>query len=765
MLDPGQAGQGALLGRNLEVAEVLRLLTPGRALTLTGVGGTGKTRIAQRVTADSSGHYPAGVWVAELADTTDPELLDAALAAALDLHIPAGNRDRSIIIDFLVDHPGLLVLDNCEHLVEPLAVLVADVLRAAPDLTVLTTTQLPLRITHETVYPVAPLPTPIPGAETSLDMVDRYAAVALFAQRATEAMASFEVTAENVGAIAELVTLLDGVPLAIELAAARVRLLTPDALLVRVAEHLDVLESDQRDRPDRHSSLAASVGWSYALCSPSEQELWNRLSVFTGGFELEAAEQVCAGEGITSADVLGLLSTLVDLSVVQRVGETGTRFRLLEAIRLYGARQLATTGFPSTWRDRHLAWYAELGATVGLQWCGPDQLRWQDRLRAEHPNLRAALEHALAAPATAVVALRLAVQLEYLWWCGGLMTEGRRWLGRAITATEGAPEEKIRALRLCAWFGSLQTDLGYARDRSNELAELVATTSDPVAGADQLFADGVVTGWEKDIARSADLLTESERLYQRAGTTTDVLESQFMTGIALIFAGDLTAAAAAHQRCLDTSTRLGETCMSGFSRWGLGLTALLGGRADDAERLCRSALEQSASLDDRLAMAVQLETLAWTAATRGDAERAVLLLGGAGAIWKRMNMPVERTPYFSDLHAMAEQQARELVADGASFEGRLALGLTMPLVDVVDLALHAEHAPGPRSARGPLSRRETEVTALVAEGLTNRDIAERLFISERTVEGHVQSTLRKLGFRSRTRIARWFHDQAGLRPD
>ncbi|MFL6060922.1 MAG: ATP-binding protein [Marmoricola sp.] len=757
MVTATSASQSDLVGRVAELADVVRLLQPGRVLTLTGIGGSGKTRIARRVSAGSE-RYVEGVWVVELADLTEPDLVADVVAEALDLRIPAGAPHREILATFFAEHPGLLVLDNCEHLVEPVADLVAALLEEVGSLTVLATSRLPLGIMRETVLQVPPLSTPDPAVPVDLAAAPGFDSIALYERRATEAMASFRLTEENVASVANLVSRLDGIPLAIELAAGRVRLLSAENLLARISEHVALLESDRRDRPPRQRSLITSIGWSYDLCTPPERELWNRLSVFSGGFELGAAETVCAGDGITPAQVLDLLSALVDMSVVGRVGETGARFRMLETVRQFGADRLLEGGSAPVWHDRHLAWYADLARRLEREWAGPDQPAWLDRMSAEHPNVRAALEHALGSPDTTVVALRMCHDLQHLWICGGHLGEARRWIERAVATTPGARAEMVRALRLSAWFGALQTDLVYARARVREAAALLeGNPPDDASTGYLLFADGVVTSWETDLERGVPMLEESHRAFARAEDLTGTLQAQLMTGIAHVFAGDYASAGRVHTSLQEATDALGETCIGAYARWSLGVVALMAGDLAHAALQERDALAHSAALGDQLAMALELETTAWIAALRDDAERAAVLLGGADAIWRRINMPVERTPYIRDLHAMGLAQVRELL-DEDTFERFVERGLRMALPDVVDLALADGSAERP--AAGPLSRRENEVAALVAEGLTNRDIAERLFVSERTVGGHVQSILRKLGFSSRTRVAAWFTARA-----
>ncbi|MFC7501863.1 ATP-binding protein [Nocardioides sp. GCM10030258] len=731
---------------------------------LTGIGGAGKTRIARRVIAEATDDERARVWVVELANAAEPELLGEVVAGALDLQIPAGAWDGSVLTGFLVDRPGLLVLDNCEHLVAAVAELVTDLLAACPDLMVLATSRQPLGITREIVYQVPPLSVPDVGSAVDLEGSVRFDAIALYVQRATEAMASFRLNAENVAAVGALVARLDGLPLAIELAAARVRVLSADTLLARIADHFAVLETDLRDVPARQRSLAASVGWSYDLCAPEERELWSRLSVFTGGFEMSAAEEVCSGSGIDAADVLDLLSALVDMSIVGRVGETGSRFLLLEPVRQFGAERLAELEGAAHWRDRHLAWYADLVERLDREWVGPDQLVWMDRLRTEHPNLRAALEHALESETSAGVALRMCRGLEPLWICGGLLGEARRWIERAIVRTDGARQDKLEALRLCAWFGALQLDLTYARDRVRDAEEQV-DDADDMSRASYLFAAGVVATWEQDFDSGVDLLVQSAEAYASADHLPGVLEARLNTAIAHVFAGNYEQAGVVCRSCLEVTDSLGETYIGAYARWALGLAALMSGDVVEATDLEQEALARSSSLGDQLATALALEALAWLAAISFDFDRAVPLLGGADLFWRMMSMPVELTPGISEFRSLGEAQVRAQTGH-EFFDDAFARGLAMAPYDVIAVGLSADpvlpRKPAPQRRAGPLSRRETEVAALIAEGLTNRDIAERLFLSERTAQGHVQSILRKLGFGSRSQIAVWFVGQQPL---
>ena len=378
------------------------LLATSRLVTLTGIGGVGKTRLALRAAADVAADFPDGVRLVELGELRDASSLMDVVAAGLDLRDEPAKPLHEVLIDFLCSRKLLLVLDNCEQVVDAAAKLAETLLRACPDLRILATSREALGIGGEAVLRLSPLAFPEADPEPTLGGLPGFDAVALFAERAAAAVPGFELTEDNKATVAQICSRLDGLPLAIELAAARLRAMSPEQLLERLADRYAVLTRGSRSAPTRQQTLGWSVGWSYDLCTPAEQQLWGRLSVFAGSFELEAAEDICGGD-LGPEDVDDLLTALVDKSILIRAESTGpVRFRLLETLRDYGREKIkATSEYPEL-RRRHLDWYQRLAGDAADAWFSARQIEWIKRLDREMPNLREAVEFSLTdSPETA----------------------------------------------------------------------------------------------------------------------------------------------------------------------------------------------------------------------------------------------------------------------------------------------------------------------------------------------------------------------------
>lgn len=786
------------VGRQRELGEVRDVVADNRVVTLTGIGGAGKTRLATQLLdqADAESAYADGVVLVALADLTDPSLLGHTVAAALGLQLPGSGWDPRVLTDHLRDRQLLLCLDNCEHLVEQVAPLVARLVRDCPRLSVLATSRMPLGIAGETVYEVPALDLP-DDPNLSPEELAGFDAVALFVDRARAASASFRLAPANAAAVAELVGALDGIPLALELAAARVRVAAPEVLLSRLGHQPGLLEGRLVDTPERHRSMAASVGWSYQLCTPQEQALWCRLAVFAGGFDIEAAEAVCAGGTFQPAAVLSLLMSLADKSVISQDPEHPGRYRMLEPMRQYGAGQAEASGELTTWRDAHLAWFEALAATMWSQWSGPDQLAWLVRLRRELPNVRAALEHAVADPRTSPAALRICPDLEPYWFCDGAFNEARHWLDLALAQPTGTPGERARAAAIAGRVAAMQLDRTYAHARLAESAALIATlkpsTEDTVdtvdtgdtgnthatgGGLDTPFVrveDSFVRAYhrvaagvlalndgEMELAVEHELAAVAE--LERTAQTSDhtYLQAKQLAGMIRALQG---AHAEATQRCsevLALCEARGELYARTASHWILGLIAFGAGDLATAEQHELRGLQTGWQLDNKMATAMSMEALAWVEAALGRGAPAATLLGAAEAIWRVIHMPLPDSPHFAQPRAAAAAMATSAVG-ADEYDRAFAHGLTTGISSAVDLAentvVTTARSEGPSSDRrafDPLTRRETEIAALIAEGLSNRQIAERLVISERTVHGHVVNILTKLDATSRAKIASWY---------
>ncbi|GAB3764916.1 LuxR family transcriptional regulator [Nocardioides ginsengisegetis] len=741
---------GDLVGRRQELADLRSTLGSARLVTLTGPGGIGKTTLARAAAADHGRARREETWVLDLADLVDADLLGHSVAGVIGVQARGASADE--VAAAVADRAGLLVLDGCEAMLDAAVSLVAALLAAAPRLRVLATSHQQLGVTGEVVVPVGPLP-----AED---------AQALFATRAATALPSFRLTDDNAVAIARLCEALDGVPLAVELAAARILVLSPQGILERLDDRQRLLVKGARDAPARQRSLRASLEASHELCTPDEQLLWARLSVFTGGFPLEAAEEVCAGDGLDAGDVLDLVDGLLDKSVLTREddGASYVRFRMLDSLREY-ARETLTEDQVQAARARHLAWYADLVGTAAAGFFGPGQATSYRTLRREHANLREALRYAVADPRHAAQALEIVAALEPWWAVTGRVSEARHWLARACDAADARPDTRVRALALAGWTATLQGDPDAGRSLLEKADAVVA--EHPVDDATRgrlLVARSLEASWRGAPDEALVSLEQAVAAAHASGDRMLEVTAVLVLGLSHAFVGDLDRAGVTLQACVDLTEPVGEVHVRSYALSALGMLALLRADADTAADLERRALVMSAELGDRSATAFVLEVLAWVAAAERRTERAATLLGAADAHWRHLGVDPDAVPYLSANRRLSEERAG-IDRGTPAFRTAFARGAALPEDEVLALALdRTVEATTPAEEQVPLTRRELEVAQLVGRGLSNREVAEELFISQRTVETHVDNILRKLGFGSRTQVAAWVVELAARRP-
>lgn len=741
----------ALVGRRAESSQIQALLARSRVVTVVGPGGMGKTRVARDVVGARAG----AAWWVELADVVEPDLIVHSIAAAVGVDAGEPGRELDHLAAFLAARPGILTLDNCEHLVEAVGTVVSALVARCPGMSVLATSRAPLTIAHEVVYDLPPLSVPAPGQIVTRSTLARYDAATLFIERARTASATFEVTEENAPAIASLAAELDGLPLALELAAARVRMFSPEVILERIGERYRILRHGARDSPGRLRSLAASMAWSYDLCTPSEQALWTRLTVFVGGFDIPAAEQVCSGDVIGADEVLDLLGSLVDRSVVARSPEDPTRYRMLESIRQYGAARLSDDE-ARTWRSRHRDWCASLTEQTDARWIGPDQLSLLRRLRTEYPNIRAALDFATSAPETAPVALRMCCELEAFWICTGQLGEGRVWIQRALSHGTGSHAERALTLRVQSFFAGLQTDLTEARAALDAAQGHVAADGSEQVRGYHLFTDGVLSTWEGDLDPGLARMREGATLLHRSGHVRGHMQAISMLGLCQAVAGDPAGATESHHEGAAAAAPHGEAVSLPWVVWGLGVADTDSGNLLSAKERLNQALLGARDFDMGLLLAAAVEALAWVAAADGKAERAATLLGAADVLWERMTFPMRDSPFTEGRRTACDHRVRAELGP-VRYEAAYRTGESLTLDQALDLALEVapDGAVTVADPTSPLTNREAEIAGLVADGLSNREIAEHLIISERTVHGHMEKILQKLSFRSRVQVAAW----------
>jgi len=758
----------SLVGRRRELSEVEALLGSARLVTLTGVGGVGKSRLALRVAARKLRAFRDGVWLVELAAVREPDLVAHTVAEALRLGEQSGRPPLAMLIDFVRDRQLFLVLDNCEHLPQACAVLVDTLLRAAPGLKVLATSRQSLGVGGEHVWRVPPLQAPdldgpLAGRPGS------FTAIELFIDRAVAARTGFAVTPDNQGDVVRLCRLLDGIPLGIELAAVWLRSLSMAQLMFRLDDRFGLLTGGRSAVSPRHQTLRAAVDWSYELCSPAEKVLWARVSVFAGGLDLAAAEVVCAGTEIGVGEVVVGLDGLVDKSVLLCEEHGGrVRFRLLETLREYGQERLREAGEEGVVRRRHRDYYARMAERLDADWYGPDQLNWFDRLRAEHANLRAALEYCLTQPGEARAGLAMAANLWFYWIGGGQLREGRYWLDRALAADTEPCRQRAGALAVNGFVIVFQGDvdaavamLEHSRDLARQLGDENTTTRATLALCVALFHHG-------DLPRAAALLHHAAAGFEALPVPDSMAPIVGLTQAQLAaLAVDPVAGIDMCAQVCRSSQSVGELWVSSWATHALANALWLVGRQPEATIHARECLRAKVRFADALGISVTVELLAWIAAAAHEFERAAVLLGASLAIFEHFGLPALSSQHRAGPHEAAEEQARAALGD-AQFATAFNRGAAASLDEAIAFALgqqpaQTEPAPSPSTAAADqpanLTPREREVAELVAQGLSNKQIGATLVIAQRTAEAHIEHILTKLGYTCRAQIAAWITAQ------
>ena len=744
--------------RRRELAEAKNLLSSARLVTLTGIGGVGKTRLALRAMSGVRREFIDGVWLVELADVADPSLVVDVVASTLGLRDDPARPLRTVVVEFLSARKSLLVLDNCEQLVAAVAELVEVWLRECSNVRILVTSREPLNVAGEAVLRVPPLEVPEPGREPSVGGLACSDAVTLFVDRATAAVPGFELGEDNKIAVARICARLDGLPLAIELAAARMRTMSPEQILARLDDRYALLTRASRSAPTRQQTLRWCIDWSYELCSPSERQLWARLSAFAGGFELDTVEGVC-GADLATEDLLDVLSSLVDKSIVIRDEADGVvRLRMLETVRDYGRQRLGESGEEQRLRRRHRDWFQQLALAAEAEWISDRQLYWMARLVREQANLRDALEYCLSEDTeeAAAAGLRTATALFMFWYFRGLYGECRRWIDRLLNHPAGqAVPERVKALHAGAVMAVMQGDVSAGAALVEEGRALAEQTATPMNQSLIAYADGVVAMFRGDLESAASSLEHAvallgsmrQRFPYAAGLYAAAL---FVLGSVRALAGDTERATECHRQLISITETSGESLFRSIALWGLGTAAWRQGDVSRAIGLLEDALRVNRRMRSLFVVTLVLEVLAWAVGSDGDAERAAVLMGAAEERQRSIGNPTSILPILS-YHDDCERITRSALG-AREFDAAVRKGRAMRMDEAVAYVLGEQPTPPP-SPFSSLTRRERQVADLIAQGLTNKQIAAKLVISQRTVDGHVEHILTKLGFTSRAQIA------------
>jgi predicted ATPase/DNA-binding CsgD family transcriptional regulator len=811
----------SFVGRQAELGQLAALLGVARLVTVTGPGGVGKTRLALRAASQAASRYPDGVVFLDLSTVRHPDLIET-LAATLSLPRPPVTgraafpvAPEQLRLEALLGHLSgrrlLLILDTCEHMIDSCATLTGTLLARAAGVTILATSRQPLDVPGEHILAVAPLP--IPDQEAGGP--DYGTAVELFTQRAASAVPGFSTTSDNRSAVITVCRRLDGIPLAIELAAVRLRALPLDQL-ERLADCPDgasrLMTGARRTTVSRHRTMASSIGWSHGLCTPAEQAAWERLSVFAGSFDLDAAEAVCADDGLPAGQVTKAVIGLVDKSVLLRepvawaareplsgaptavpsgdAGQPASRYWLPHAVRRVGAERLAGTGQgEAAVHARYVAHWTAVTERFADHLMD-DQLMQYRSVRSERANIRAAYRRALGLEEASQSAAQLAAALTMSWVIGGDLREGRGYLGRAIARCQQPTGPLARALASRALLAATAGDLSAALADAEACIAMGVQVSDPVAQGRGYVARHRAATKAGDWASAAQAAAIGLPLLEDSG---DVL------GLVLI---DIQSATA----CLPTDpTACAETRDRGLRRlppdelWAssrlIGLTVFmlfLEGDYLAASQSARTALAMSHQLGDVMGVADGLGFLGILAGAQGQHARAASLIGAASPLWRHAGVRYAGHPMAENLHRAAVRAARDALGvdrytrlrDVASAQ-RLEDAIALATVSLTDPDLEFFPADGavspvtwpPQSgahnepvsvappvqqgklAADPLTSRETQIAALVASGLSNREIAERMVISKRTVDAHVDHIFSKLGISSRVQLTVWLRDR------
>ena len=754
------------IGRRRELSAIADAVERYRLVTLRGAGGVGKTRLALRAAADASDSFADGCWLVQLSPLQTPGLLARTVSEALGLPDEGTGDAAAVLAANLAERELLLILDTCEHLIEACADLATLLLSAAPGLRVLATSRSPLGSPDEHSLLITPLE--LPADDRGAAYAD---AVTLFVDRAQAVVPDFALTPENTPAVAELCRRLDGIPLALELAAVRLRGMSVEDILARLSDRFRVLGT-ARTSTDRHRTLRAAVSWSYELCTPAEQRLWAELSVFPGTFGLTAVEHVCgAGAGET-------LRRLAEKSVVLPV--EGGRYQLLDTMREFGAERLDAAGPkppgvavpPGTTvppgsttettrlRARHRDYYLGLAERSVAGGMTARQAAWLTRLGVETANLRVALDFSFTAPGEAPAGRRMTRLLLPYWLMTGQFTEGRRWHDLAVAVAPGSFDN--------AWamFGAgvlavQQGDFATGGPLLAHAAALADDCGDEDLAAHVTDARGMLAFYSDDLVTAQGEFEAALAVYERAGFSDPmalVTYSRLASVCLLTF--ELDRAVKLCEECLRRCEETGEEWARGTALWTRGGARWLSGENVAAIEDVLACLRIKESLGDLHTIAMSFDLLSVCLVATADFERAAVLHGASESLWTLLNAPVLMGLAYAELRKSGADSARSALGE-ERFDALAGQGFAMPLSAALAVA-RSEAAAAPAAeaeALGtevkPLTRREKEIAGLVADGLGNREIAAHLFLSKRTVDSHLEHIFTKLGFTSRTQLANW----------
>jgi predicted ATPase/DNA-binding NarL/FixJ family response regulator len=742
-----------LIGRDAEVASVRQLLRDNRLVTLTGPPGVGKTRLALEVAAAVAPVFAEGAAFVDLARVRDAALVLPEVAHTLGIGDAPGVLLADRLVTALMDREILLVVDNLEHVLDA-GLELAQVVSACPRLRILATTRQRLRLNAERECAVSPLPLPNVADRADPERLSAIASVALLLERARQP--NFRLTRHNAGAIAEICLRLDGLPLAIELAAARLDVFSPEELVNRLENRMTLLSDGAHDMATRHQTLRTAIEWSHDLLAYRERTLFRRLSVFVGGWTLSAAEQICSA---TDLDILGGLGSLLDKSLILRTTRADgiAGFSMLESIREFANEELKRHDDAVTLRARHAQFYADATRSVQVAATGAGEAASYAWMGEEHGNLRAALADRRAA-GDLEHALVLASALSWYWYTRGRLGEGKAMLDGLLSAADQTAVSHatlINALVSLGFSASARGDLDDAEQALRTARALAERIGDRAGTATASLCLGHVARGHGRYEEAAALYSDAGRMFAELGHDQGVTWAQQDLGMLAAERGDLAKAERLLRESLRRSRDINYSWAQAWAAWGLGTVLLRRGMVDEASMLFGQALTMYDTLDDRRGVAQCLEAIAEVAATRASYHSSARLLGAAGMIRQALaaTVPADERQRLGKLEATLAQAIGPDAAERARHSGR-----RMTAAAAIELA-QSYAAPATPPAGGAstveLTAREREVAVMIAAGSTNRQIGRALGITEKTAEVHVRNIMGKLRVASRAGVASW----------
>lgn len=726
-------------------------------MTLAGFGGIGKSRLAQATGQELSSEFPDGVWFVDLAligrDESVHDAIFSAITAGTHTALPASDA----LVNFVRSKRMLLILDNCEHVLDGTVNAVAQLLTAAPDLRILTTSRERLSGAGERVIDVPPLSTPEPNRQYTVAEASQFESVRLLMERAASSSPDFELNDKTVRDVVTLCAQLEGNPLSLELAAVRLRSLSISDLLSRLSDQLTTLGPGDSAAPIRQRSLRSMIDWSWNLCTAAERKLWSRASAFAGAFDLDSAESVCAFGDLRVVEVAGLLDQLLAKSLVKvEFVPGGTRYRFLETLRQYGNTYLQDD--QELLRQRHRDHFAQRAQRALKNWSTPQQVDAMEGIRRDRAEFIRAVTWSFETPGEEEAGAQIVNALRFHWAVAGDLAEGRRLLHESLDRLQTSTKTRGVSQWVASWVALASGDQRMADRLLTDAEKLAAEIGSQEIAAYVHALRGAAALFRGDLIEGRIALDRGTAELERIGEDAGYLLHSMQYVILLAQLGHSGEARSEGEKALEVSERCGESWGRSQALWALGYNEWLNGDAQDGVAMVLEALKMRLSFN-KVGIALDLECLGWIAESRSEKSRAIRLFAAAARLWEDLGTTVTAFGVEFGKHtssalerlsaALRKAEFERLSAEAAgwSLDESLSYALTgeVPDADASDLSLEPVK----------LTRREREVSGLIAAGLTNREIASRLSISTRTVEGHVENLLIKLGYRSRVQIASW----------